>query len=189
MKVTKRLLGISLILVGGLAFVDWVLSFGLSGGSNQPILDFILYGELDTSGSEPILFTFGRWLCPGNGYAAFCEPLGWILFLLGALAVVACLLVNLTRGVAPTGDGFVAGNSRWLLRFHNLAFYTSAVVAAGYSWTGIHASLGPDYPTVVSVVYLVFATITPPFFVVVTVVTGRRLLTTRLGKSGNVLLD
>ena len=99
MTVTKRLLGISLILVGGLAFVDWVLSFGLSGGSNQPILDFILYGELDTSGSEPILFTFGRWLCPGNGYAAFCEPLGWILFLLGALAVVACLLVNLTRGI------------------------------------------------------------------------------------------
>ena len=189
MKVTKRLLGISLILVGGLAFIDWVYSFVLWGGLHQPIVDLILHGDLDTSESQPILVTLWFEVCPGNGHPAFCDPLGWFFLVLGVLTVVICPVVNLTRGVAPFGDGCVRGNSRWLLRFHNLAFYTSAVVAAGYCWTLIHAILGPDYPTVVSVVYLVFATITPPLFVVVTVVTGRRLLTTRLGKSGNVLLD
>ena len=156
--------------------MDWILSFGLSGGTIPAILDLIVYGELDTSGIQPLLFTFGLLLCPGNGYTAFCEPLGWFFFLLGALAVVTCLLVNLSRGVASTREGLVGGKNRWL-RFHNLKFYASAVCAAGYSLIGIHASLDPDYPTAVSVVYLVLATIAPPLFVVVTMVTGRRLLT------------
>ena len=188
MKVTKRLLGISLILVGGLVFIDWVYSFVLWGGLHQPIVDLILHGDLDTSESQPILFTLWIEVCPGNGHPAFCDPLGWFFLVLGVLAVVTCLLVNLTRGVALTKDRSVRGKSHWL-RLHNLAFYTSAVVAAGLCWTWIHVVLGSDYPTAVSVVYLVVATITPPLFVVVTVVTGRRLLTTRLGKSGNVLLD
>ena len=181
MKVFKRLLGISLILVGGLAFIDWVYSFVLWGGFHQPIVDLILHGYLDTSGSQPILFTLWFEVCPGNGHPAFCDPLGWFSLVLVVLTVVICPVVNLTRGVAPFGDGSVRGKSRrpW---FNNLAFYASAVVAAGYSWTLIHAIFVPDYPTAVSVVYLVVATITPPLFVVVTIATGRRQLTRHLSQ-------
>ena len=49
--------------------------------------------------------------------------------MLGALAVVMCLVVNLTGGVASTGDRFVGGEN-YRLQFDNLAFYTSAVSAA-----------------------------------------------------------
>ena len=76
MNVIKRLLGISLIFIGGLAFIDWVLSFVHFKGSKQPIVDLVIYGDLDTSGGEPILFTLWRLLCPGNGYAWFCDTLG-----------------------------------------------------------------------------------------------------------------
>ena len=182
MKVFKRLLGISLILVGGLAFIDWVYSFVLWGGLHQPIVDLILHGDLDTSESQPILFTLWIEVCPGNGHPAFCDPLGWFFLVLGVLTVVICLLVNLTRGVALSGDGSVREKSRWLLRFDNLAFYTSAFVAAGYGWTWIYAIFVPDYPTAISVVYLVAATITPPLFVVVTIATGGRQLTRHLSQ-------
>ena len=178
MNVTKQLLGMFLILVGGLALIDWVLSFGLSGGSNQPILDFILYGELHISGSDPILFTLWLWVCPGNGFAAFCEPLGFFFFVVGVLAVVICLVVNRSRGAAPIGDDFVSGRNRsW--RFHNLALYAAAICAVSFSWTLIHAILGPDYPTAVSAIYLLVSTITPPLFVVATIATGLRLRRTR----------
>ena len=157
-----------------MAFIDWVLSFVLLGGSHQPIRDLILYGNLDTSEGQPILTAFGSWLCGGNGYPWFCAPLGIFFFLLVVLAVVICPVVNFTRGAAPPGDGFVGGKNR-RLRFHNLAFYASAVAAVGYCWTLIHFALSPDYPTAVSVICRVVATITPPLFVVATVAAGRRL--------------
>ena len=144
MSVTKRLLGISLIFAGGLAFIDWVLSIVFFGGL-QPIIWLNFYGHLDTSGSQPILFTLGTWLCPGNGFAAFCYPLGIFFPLLVVLAFAICLVINFTRAVASTGDGFVGGKNRWL-RFHNLAPYASAVGAGGFCWTLIHWVLGPRLP-------------------------------------------
>ena len=178
MSATKRPLGISLIFVGGLAFIDWVLSFVHFIGSHQPIVDLVFYGDLDTSGGEPILFTIGRWLCPGNGYAWFCDTLWVFLLLLGISAVVICLAVNLTRGVASTGRCPLGGNHRWL-RLHNLAFFASIVCVVGLCWTLIHFINGPDYPTAVSVAYLVFATVTPPLFILMTIAAGRRLCRTR----------
>ena len=174
MNVTKRLLGISLIFVGLLAFIDWGLSFVILGGSRQPIRDLILYGNLYTAEGQHILTAFGSWLCGGNGYAWFCAPLGIFIFLIVVLAVVICPVVNFTRGAAPTG-----GKNR-RLQVHNLAFYASVVVAVGYCWPWIHFTLlGPDYGTAVSVIYLVVATVTPPLFVVATIGAGSRLLRIR----------
>ena len=60
MNVTKRLLGKSLVLVGGLAFIDLVLSIVRRREYQEPILDLVLRGDLDTSGSDPVLFNL--WL-------------------------------------------------------------------------------------------------------------------------------
>ena len=175
MNVTKRLLGKSLVLVGGLAFIDLVLSIVRRREYQEPILDLVLRGDLDTSGSDPVLFNLWLWVCPGNGQPAFCDSLGWFFLLLGVLAVGTCLIIALARGLASTGDGSGGVKNRRLW-FHNLAFYASAVVAVGYCWTLIHFFIGPDYAMALSVIYIVVATVTPPLFVVVTIATGRRRL-------------
>ena len=91
MKVRRRL-GVFFLIMALLALVEWFLAIRAVDVAYRLFL-VLSFFHLDL----PPIIGLVVLACPGNGFAAYCTPLGLFAFAVSAGAVVTAVLVNFSR--------------------------------------------------------------------------------------------
>lgn len=150
----RRRLGVFILVMVLLVFIDWGI---------------VLFFHFDA----PPLYRLVILACPGNGFSAFCAPLGLFAFLLSAGTVVTALFVNLARKRRRDREGLDSGTTggHWET---NLTFFGSLVLTVAYAESLVFffvgaGPLGPDIDTVLTKVI-------SPLLILVFLATGLHLL-------------
>ena len=106
--------------------------------------------------------------CPGNGFAAYCTPLGLFAFAVSAGAVVTAVLVNFSRKRRLDREGLDGGATRVRLET-NLTLYASLALIVVYAESSVFSWERKSFHTIA-------AQVISPLLILVFVFTGRHLL-------------
>ena len=111
--------------------------------------------------------------CPGNGFAAYCTPLGLFAFAVSAGAVVTAVLVNFSRKRRLDREGLDGGATRVRLET-NLTLYASLALIVVYAESSVFLISGQAF--LGTEIHTIAAQVISPLLILVFVFTGRHLL-------------
>ena len=124
------------------------------------------------SDALPLTRLFGL-ACPGNGFAAYCRPLGLLVFALSAGTVVTALFVNFTRKSRLNADELDRPTTREVLEA-NLSFYSSFALTVAYAESVVF--FFSDSAFLGTYIHTTLAKVISPLLALVFLTTGRHLL-------------
>ena len=170
-----RPLGMFLIVVAGLAALDWVVGMAIFGWPHN-IYNVEYYG-LRAVYQPPLPRTLIFLPCPGNGYGFLCGP--WLLFLVFVTLLVSavCLVVNLIYFFTSLGND-IEGSVSLKIPAQVLFAGTSLALALGLLWTWSIPLVPRSWglPTGTPLTLKVVSSFLPLLFILVSVATGWRCL-------------
>ena len=177
---TNRRLGTFLLVMAGVAAIDWGIAMLLFRGP-PAIIALILHRETYDSGYPPLPQGLIFGLCPGNGYSFLCAPWSLFLLILVLAAVAVCVWVDLIRMLSLRGDITQVSRDRtqapmlreWIMA--RLPFGLSVVLTLGIVWGWRQVIFPPSDVAVLTAMYQVLAPFIPPLFILITLITGRYL--------------
>lgn len=134
--ITRRRVGMFLLLMLGLAVIDWIIRLAFWG---PEIIELVLYRQLYPFSYPPLPSGLLSVTCPGNGFAFFCGPWFFSLLIVFGLAVVVSLYVHVKRMVSLfSREGSIGPLDRhWF--FVSFTILASAILLLAYIWGWIES--------------------------------------------------
>ncbi len=129
--ITRDRVGMFLLLMLGLAVIDWIIRLAFFG---PDIIELVLFRQLYNYSYPPLPSGLLSLPCPGNGFAFFCGPWFFSLLIVFGLTVVISLYVHVTRMVSLfSREGSIIPRDRhWF--FVSFTILASAILLLAYIW-------------------------------------------------------